>query len=43
MPGSTEHDTDIINAAVNRLKGKTIAIHTPAELAKAIRKIERKK
>ena len=43
MPPAGEHDTDIINTAVARLKGKTLAIHTPAELAKAIRKIEQKK
>jgi len=30
---------DIIMAAVARLKGKTLTIHTPADLAKAIRKI----
>jgi hypothetical protein len=41
MPSAGEHDIDIINAAVTRLKGKTLAIHTPAELAKAIRKIEK--
>jgi hypothetical protein len=31
---------DIISAAVARLKGKTLTIHTPADLANAIRKIE---
>jgi hypothetical protein len=38
-PLSEERETDIINDAMVRLKGKTLAIHSPAELAKAIRKI----
>jgi len=38
-----EGQSDIITAAVGRLKGKTLIIHTPAELAKAIRKIEGKR
>jgi hypothetical protein len=33
---------DIITAAVSELKGKTLIIHTPADLAKAIQAIERK-
>ena len=33
--------SDIITAAVDRLEGKTLTIRTPADLAKAIRKIER--
>jgi len=36
---SGEGQTDIISAAVSRLKGKTLVIHSPAELARAIRKI----
>jgi hypothetical protein len=31
-----QHDTDVINAAVARLKGRTLVVHTPADLAKAI-------
>jgi hypothetical protein len=38
-PPSGEGQTDIISAAVSRLKGKTLVIHSPAELARAIRKI----
>ena len=30
------HDSDVINAAVARLKGRTLVVHTPADLAKAI-------
>ena len=33
-------DTTSFIAAMRRLKGKTLTIHTPADLAKAIRKIE---
>ncbi len=36
-----EGQTDIITAAVARLKGKTLTIHTPADLAKAIRRIDK--
>jgi hypothetical protein len=35
-----EGQSDIISEAVARLQGRTLPIHTPAELAKAIRKIE---
>jgi hypothetical protein len=35
-----EGQSDIITAAISRLRGKTLMIHTPADLAKAIRKIE---
>jgi hypothetical protein len=38
-----EGQADIITAAVTRLKGKTLTIHSPVELARAIRKIERKR
>ncbi|MGA3017315.1 MAG: hypothetical protein ABSF62_09375 [Bryobacteraceae bacterium] len=31
-----QHDTDVINAAVARLKGRALVVHTPADLAKAI-------
>ena len=31
-----QHDTDVINAAVARLKGRTLVVRTPADLAKAI-------
>jgi hypothetical protein len=37
-----EGQTDIISAAVARLKGKTLTIRRPADLAKAIRRIEQK-
>jgi hypothetical protein len=37
-----EARSDIISAAVSRLKGKTLTIHTPADLANAIRKIDDK-
>jgi hypothetical protein len=37
-----EGQTDIISAAVARFKGKTLTIQRPADLAKAIRKIEQK-
>jgi hypothetical protein len=43
FPPPAEGQPDIITAAVARLKGKTLVIHTPAELAKAIRKIEDKR
>ena len=43
FPSPGEGQPDIITAAVARLKGKTLVIHTPAELAKAIRKIEDKR
>ncbi|HEY2016925.1 MAG TPA: hypothetical protein VGH38_25650 [Bryobacteraceae bacterium] len=33
---------DTINYAVNKMKGKTLVIHTPGEFAKAIDQIERK-
>ena len=36
-----EGQADIITAAVARLKGKTLTIHTPADLAKAIRRIDK--
>jgi hypothetical protein len=36
-----EGQTDIITAAVARLKGKTLTIHTPGDLAKAIRRIDK--
>jgi hypothetical protein len=44
-PPSTggEREADIISAAMARLKGKTLAIHSPADLAEAIRKIEGKR
>ena len=42
-PPPVEGQADIITAAVTRLKGKTLTIHSPAELAKAIRKIERER
>jgi len=35
-----ERLSDIITEAMARLKGRTLAVHSPAELAKAIRKIE---
>jgi len=38
-----EGQADVITAAVSRLKGKTLNIHTPADLAKAIRKIEQRR
>ena len=31
-----QHDTDVINAAVARLQGRTLVVHNPADLAKAI-------
>jgi hypothetical protein len=37
---SAEGQSDVIIAAMRRLKGKTLSIHTPADLARAIRKIE---
>jgi hypothetical protein len=40
MSQTAEGQTDVIAAAVGRLKGKTLTIHTPADLAKAIRRIE---
>lgn len=40
--GSAQGQPDIITAAVSELKGKTLIIHTPADLAKAIHTIERK-
>jgi hypothetical protein len=43
MAPSGERQSDMITEAVSRLKGKTLAIHSPAELAKAIRKIEGKR
>jgi hypothetical protein len=42
-PPPMEGQADIITAAVTRLKGKTLTIHSPVELARAIRKIERKR
>jgi hypothetical protein len=39
-PPLTDGQADIISAAVARLKGKTLTVHSPAELARAIRKIE---
>jgi hypothetical protein len=36
-----QHDTDVINAAVARLKGRTLVVHTPADLAKAIGVLQR--
>jgi hypothetical protein len=38
---SLEGQTDVITAAVARLKGKTLTIHTPGDLAKAIRRIDK--
>jgi hypothetical protein len=38
-PAPGDSETDIISAAVTRLKGKTLAIHSPSDLAKAIQKI----
>jgi hypothetical protein len=35
-PPTGLHDTDVINAAVARLKGRTLIVQTPADLAKAI-------
>jgi hypothetical protein len=43
MPPSMEPQSDMIAEAVSRLKGKTLAIHSPSDLAKAIRKIEGKR
>jgi hypothetical protein len=43
IPPPAERQTDIISGAMARLKGKTIAIHSPADLARAIRKIEGKR
>ena len=40
-PPSGQHDTDVINAAVSRLKGRTLVVHTPADLAKAISQLQR--
>jgi hypothetical protein len=40
MSQTAQGQSDVITAAVRRLKGKTLTIHTPADLAKAIRKIE---
>ena len=31
-----QHDSDVINAAVARLQGRTLVVHNPADLAKAI-------
>ena len=39
--GDTRGQADIISKAVAQLNGKTIIIHSPAELAAAIRRIER--
>jgi hypothetical protein len=41
-PPSTQGLPDIITAAVSELKGKTLIVQTPADLAKAIQTIERK-
>ena len=43
MSQTVEGQTDVIAAAVGRMKGKTLSIHTPVDLAKAIRKIEGKR
>ena len=40
IPPPAERQTDIISEAMARLKGKTLAVHSPADLAQAIRKIE---
>ena len=40
MSQPAEGQSDLITAAMSRLKGKTLIIHTPADLARAIRKIE---
>ena len=40
FPPPVEGQSDIITEAVARLKGRTLPIRSPAELAKAIRKIE---
>jgi hypothetical protein len=34
-------ETDIINTAVARLKGKSMVVRTPVEFARAVRRIER--
>jgi hypothetical protein len=39
IPAPGENGTDIISAAISRLKGKTLPVHSPAELARAIAKI----
>lgn len=39
-PAPGEGGSDIISLAVSRLKGKTLVVHSPTDLAKAIRKIE---
>jgi hypothetical protein len=36
-----QHDRDLIDAAVARLKGRTLVVHTPADLAKAIGLLQR--
>jgi hypothetical protein len=36
-----QHDTDVINAAVARLKGRTLVVQTPTDLAKAISLLQR--
>ena len=43
IPPPGERQSDIINQAVARLKGTTLTIHSPADLAKAIQKIEQKR
>jgi hypothetical protein len=39
-PSTAEGGADIISLAVTHLKGRVLAIHSPADLAKAIRRIE---
>jgi hypothetical protein len=39
QPG--QHDKDVIDSAVARLKGRTVVIRTPADLAKAIGILQR--
>ena len=39
-PAPGEGRTDIISAAISRFQGKTLVIHSPGDLARAIRKIE---
>jgi hypothetical protein len=40
ISSASEGQSDVIAAAVRRLKGKTLTVHTPADLAKAIQRIE---
>jgi hypothetical protein len=43
MPPAIDQQSDMIAEAIASLRGKTLNIHSPAELAKAIRRIEGKR